>query len=330
MKLLVVGDLHLVHTHLDRSIKLLRWVETVAEEYSVDAVVGLGDTMNNHAVLRSEIMSEFGSHAVRMVKDGRPYIVLLGNHDYFKPNDPSYHALQSFKELNSDLYIVDKPSKILDMSFVPFLTINQEWPKDTQRIIFCHQTFAGSVYSNNTLVENGIESEGIDCDLIVGGHIHTRQMVGTKILYPGTPLATSANDIDQDKGVMILDTETLKYYYISSPFPMWRSHEINISAGDALEFDGYSESDHHIIKLIGTSAEIKASLLSKELNVAKKQLSTQIKVEVLDSRKVDKKSISYSSPKDVVEQYIDKVYKGSVDKEELKNMAIRYIIGDRQ
>jgi DNA repair exonuclease SbcCD nuclease subunit len=325
MKLLVVGDLHLHHNHLQRSIDLLKWVEITAEKQDVDAIINLGDTFCTHSVLRSELVAEFGKHISRMNLDRRPYVVLVGNHDLVKPNDSTYHSLMAFKYSRDGLIIVDSPMNWGGMTFVPFLTSSQEWPKNTKPLLFCHETFIGCKYGGSLLAENGRDVSILENDLIISGHIHLRQTLSDKVIYPGTPLATSASDVDQNKGLMVLDSETYQYFYVESPFPMWHNIYIDLNLSDELYTDSLNETDHYVITLTGTRAMIKAALEAKTLIEARKRLSIQIKIETTDTKKDQTISINANNTLDMVSQFLDSVYKGPIDREELKKMAISYM-----
>lgn len=327
-KLLVIGDPHLSHKHLNRSIDLLKWIERVADEQDVDVVINLGDTFDTHSVLHSPIVSEFRRHIERMNTQARPYIILVGNHDQFKPNDATYHALQCFKDLYKGFMVVDRPLDWEGMSFVPYVQANAPWPvAQEQPILFCHATFSGASLNRSKVVEDGIDGSCIHADLVVSGHIHRRQLVRTNIIYPGTPLATSASDVDQEKGLMILDTDTLRYSYIPSPFPMWRSHTFILNESPDLSFPDLEEKDHHVVTLIGTKAELKAAIASKQMVEARKRLSMQVRIEAVDSKKEERVSIKAPTPISMVEAYLEKVYQGSLDAEVLRTLASKYIEG---
>jgi DNA repair exonuclease SbcCD nuclease subunit len=282
--------------------------------------------MDTHAVLRSELMTEFYKHLDSLWKKNK--YILVGNHDQLKPNDATYNSLFTFKDIKNTLIInttthieIGKTKVVL----VPFINKHEQWEeiKDTN-IVFCHETFLGCTYDGDRLSEGGRSFDNIESDLIISGHIHTKQVLGDKVIYPGTPLATSCSDANQEKGLMILDLDTYKFKMIPTIFPKWLKHTIELDSNVDLSFRDLSEKDHHVVTLKGTKAEIKSAMLSNDLIESRKRLSIQIKTEAIDKVKEKTKTIKVDSIKSMIYSYIDSIYEGSIDKDELKELLKEY------
>jgi DNA repair exonuclease SbcCD nuclease subunit len=324
---LVIGDPHLKHTNLQMSISFLRWIEFLVTTYKPDLVVNLGDTMPDHSVIRSEILNEFTKHLKTFTST--PYVIIRGNHDNFKPNDSTYHALTPFKSGYKNIYIVDTVTDLFDCTFIPFLCTDEKWPEHTNKIVFSHNTFIGADFGFK-LATSGIPLEDVNCDIVISGHIHKRQILQAQtaqIIYPGTPYASSASDVDQEKGVMLFDTESYKFNYIKSPFPMWKKTNINLSVDSDYEslLKSLDKQDHHVVVVTGPRAEVKALLASKEVAIAKKNLSISFKTEFTDKVKNEKKTIKVTSTSLMVKDFISNIYTGQIDKKILEVEAMKYI-----
>ena len=102
-KILFIGDPHLKINNFEQSMSFLTWIEKVIDEVNPDIVCNLGDTFDTHAVVRSELISEFKMHVERITAK-RPYWYVLGNHDQYKPKDAKYHALQCFNINNFTIF----------------------------------------------------------------------------------------------------------------------------------------------------------------------------------------------------------------------------------
>jgi DNA repair exonuclease SbcCD nuclease subunit len=327
VKILVVGDPHLKHTNLKMSIDFLKWIESLVGVHKPDLVVNLGDTLPDHSVIRSEILSEFTKHLKTFTST--PYVILRGNHDQFKPNDSTYHALTPFKSGYKNIYIVDTVTDLFGVTFVPFLCSDEVWPEETNKIVFSHNTFLGADFGFK-LATSGISLDVLNCEIVISGHIHKRQTLNTtstQVVYPGTPYASSASDVDQEKGVMLFDTETYKMEYIKSPFPMWEKLNIDLSIDK--EFDSLLKSlnknNHHVVVVKGPRAEVKSLLSSKEVATAKKTLSISFKTEFTDKVKNEKKTIKVTSTSLMVKDFISNIYTGQIDKTILATEAMKYI-----
>ena len=142
-KILLIGDPHLKITKFDLSKKFLNWLGQLIVDQRPDLVVNLGDTFDTHAVLRSEVMTEFMNH-VNSVLTVCPYVYLVGNHDQYKPNDSRYHALSHLKNKIPGFTIVDEVMNINDITYVPYMHNPDLFPKITKPICIAHQTFKGA------------------------------------------------------------------------------------------------------------------------------------------------------------------------------------------
>lgn len=331
MKVLFIGDPHLKITRFDLSKQFLDWINGVVIKHKPDLIVNLGDTFDTHAVLRSEIMTEFMNH-VDVCRIVAPYIYLLGNHDMFKPNDSKYHALKHLVGKINNFIIVDEVKELYGITFVPYCHDTSLFPRTTNSICVAHQTFKGADYGDITTQE-GVDADGIDgCELIISGHIHKRQRIapskerGLEVFYPGSPFSHSASDINQVKGVSIIDTETLKEEFIECPLPVWRGLRFEISSvftcDDVHEeiSQQLNDKDHWVIEITGPKAEILNYLNSKKGKSIVTGRDVKIKTVFTDKEKRQVR-IEALSLDHIVSEYIDKVYSGSIDKNLLKSKA---------
>jgi len=324
-KLLLIGDPHLKITRFELAKQFLNWVNNLILEVKPDAIVNLGDTFDSHAVVRSEITQEFKKHVQVATSQGIAYYYVLGNHDMYKPNDSRYHALQSFKGTYDKLFVVDDVLELDDVTFVPYQVDISTFPKITKPICIAHQTFIGADYGF-TRPDAGVNADQISAEIIISGHIHTRQMFG-KVIYPGTPYAQSVNDVDQNKGVMLFDTETYKYSFIDCPLPQWKSLTYDLSEYSAdnvknMIIESVDTANHWVAEITGPKVEYLAIRDSEELQELRKTVSLNFKPHFTDSEK-KKVSIKSFSVANITEEYIDRVYAGSLDKDLLKKEAAK-------
>lgn len=317
--MLYIGDPHLRINNLEQGFTFLRWVEEMTLLHKPDVVCNLGDTFHNHAVLRSELMKEFRDHVNTVVADGTEYWYVLGNHDQYKPKDNKYHALQPFEGLKG-LTIFDKTTKLPqhNITVVPYVQKFEDFPLDATGLVITHNTFIGADYGFKR-EDCGINADKSNADLIISGHIHKRQSFG-KVIYPGTPYAHNANDVDQTKGLLLFNTTTFEQTFIESPFPKWRSLEFEISPTldiaslhAALE-QSLDSINKWILKVTGPKAELSAYFKSKKYFKLIQGKNVIVKTTPTDSEKQKRVQITSAGSTDIISEYVDKVYSGGADK----------------
>lgn len=329
-KILFIGDPHLRMSNFDQSVRFLRWVEEQVEIHQPDVVCNLGDTFHDHAVLRSELLKEFQDHVYNITLGSNvEYWYILGNHDQYKPKDSKYHALQIFNIPNFRLF--EKVENIDDkITVVPYVQKFEDFPHNTLPIVLTHNTFIGADYGFKR-EDAGVNADKISADIIISGHIHKRQSFG-KVVYPGTPFAHSASDVDQTKGLLLFDTATYDRQFIESPFPKWRQIEFEVTQDnplsnlhELLKLE-LNEQDKWIVKVSGPKVELAAYFKSKEYlglikgkNVVSKAIPTD-----KNKQKIQIKATSIES---IMDEYITKVYDGSLDKQLILQKTLD-IIGD--
>lgn len=319
-KILLIGDPHLKISNLQTAKKFLDWVADVVDQIRPDKVVNLGDTFDTHSVLRSELLAEFKKHVLRITAYCE-YIYVLGNHDMFKPNDSTYHALQPFMDEYGNFTVIDKMvhRDDLGITFVPYLPNHDLFPSETLSICITHQTFLGCDFGGYK-PESGIDPDNVSADLIISGHIHKKQSFG-KVVYPGSPYAQSMKDINQIKGLMVLDTKTFKTSFIQTPLPSWRSLEIDVSNIDdtiSTVKDLINPIDNWVVVFTGPRKEISALLDSKEWKSLCNKVHISTRTKYIDSNRVQQVKINSYTVTDIAAEYIDKVYSGGLDKALIK------------
>lgn len=329
MRVLFCGDKHLKITRFDLAQQFIAWLNKTIEENKPDLYVCLGDDLDTHAIVRSELLSEIKKHFDYVLSLNIPIVYVVGNHDSYKPSDMKYHAFQTLKGIHKDLYIVDSVTELYGMTFVPYIHDPNLFPKETTEICVAHQTFKGANYGD-IITKDGVDASCIrGVELIVSGHIHTKQRMdheGVSILYPGSPFSQSASDINQIKGVSIIETSTYGEIFIECPLPKWKGIKYTIDQQfniDDMHIDlsqQLNTIDHWVIDITGPKSEILGYLesrISKDLFSGK---SLKIKTSFVDKEK-KQIQIKVSSFDEIISQYIDKVYNGSIDRSLLKNRA---------
>ena len=331
-RVLFIGDCHIKINRLDLGLRFLSWLDNLIEKEKPDLVVNLGDTFNDHAVLRSEVMNEFMDHVYKTIDQNIPYVYLLGNHDMYRPKDAKYHAMRPFKGKIKNLYVVDEVQDLFGMTFVPYQHNEANFPRNTLSVVVAHQTFKGADYGPIRNTENLDPRCLSSCEIVISGHIHKRQhLVGDPgrpdILYVGSPFSQSAADVDQVKGITVFDMATYAETFHQTPLPTWRKLAVVVSQDTSVDVvhalvqqDISGSKDHWVVELEGPKAEIVGYLGSREYLEAISGVDIKVKTKFTDNEK-RRVAIEATSMEQIISDYVTKVYNGSVNKEELFTSA---------
>lgn len=318
VKVLFIGDPHLRINKFTLATQFLSWVNKFIEEQKPDLVVNLGDALDTHAVIRSEALNELMNHIYHVVDMKIPYVYLVGNHDQYSPKDNKYHALLPFKNRIENLHVVDAIQDLFGMTFVPYIAEGKNFPTTTLPICIAHQTFLGADYGALNTKE-GVDPEAVSADIIISGHIHKKHQLG-KVTYVGSPYSQDASDVNQIKGISIFDTDSYEFEFHKTPLPTCRSFKFTIGS-DASVDDLHSNlvealtdsSDHWVLEITGPKAEVVGYVESSRYTKLVKNLSIRLKTVFTDKER-RKVSINAVSMEQIVSEFVNKVYSGSLDK----------------
>lgn len=320
-----IGDPHLRINKFTLAVQFLTWVNQHIAEQKPDLVVNLGDSLDTHAVIRSEALNELMSHIYYVLDLGIPYVYLKGNHDQYSPKDSKYHALLPFKGRINNLYVVDEPQDLFGMTFVPYLADGKAFPITTQQICVAHQTFLGADYGPINALE-GVDAETISAEIIISGHIHKKHNLG-KVVYVGSPYSQDASDANQVKGISLFETDTFEFSFTQTPLPSWKSFKFEIRGDSTAETlhrafveATADKANHYVVELTGPKAEIVAYVESTKYLKHVKDLSIRLKTVFTDKER-KQVSINAVSMEQILSEFVGKVYSGSLDKDKVLEQA---------
>lgn len=267
---------------------------------------------------------------VYRVTENYEYIYLLGNHDMYKPDDASYHALLPFKNKIDNFIVIDEVTDRHGMTFVPYMHNWQDFPKNPgQPIVVAHQTFVGADYGYYR-PDVGVDADKVNAEIIISGHVHKRQSFG-KVHYPGTPFSQGLDDINQVKGITIFDRSTYRMDFRVAPFPQWKGVRLLVDQETTIEdvhnilVETLNEKDHWVVELTGPKAEIVAYTDSKKWAKLTSKSSVRLKPEYNDKSKISNKKIKSVTMQDIVCEYVDNIYGGSLDKGLIKEKVLKVL-----
>jgi DNA repair exonuclease SbcCD nuclease subunit len=308
---LIIGDPHLKIGALDLSSEFLLWIEKIANEKQVDRIIYMGDVFHTHSVIRTEVMNLFNEHLKRIKGEVN---IIVGNHDMSTPSTPTSNSLSVFKD-KQHVRIIDELTVRDNEAWIPYIHNSIDFNELIEKVahkvkkVYCHQQFIGSDMGFIKAADGSSPIEGLS---YVCGHIHKRQKIGN-VWYVGTPFAQEASDVNIKKGVWIVQGDEAPLF-VKSPFPEWKQYTATT--------ENYSEvlasmnpKDKNYLILSGVSGEIAAIQKQPDFKSFKKDLGFKVKKDVVIGNKAKIETLSIIS---AIEDYVDKVYNGGVDRQEIK------------
>lgn len=292
MKLLIISDLHLRKTSEDVLFnQVFPGVEEMLKSTGASAVVILGDVFHIRYEVDirlfnrlHDLLTKWGSPSDTIVET----IIIPGNHDQYALS--GRHALEAF-DLIPGVTVYTEPTWNRLGLWVPYRKSLEEvregmalkMPDDlaAARVLWMHHGFAGAFMNNYKVNEDGLlPGEMKGWDVVFTGHYHKHQELegAAPIVYIGTPYQTKADETNQEKGVILWDTETFEYEFIPK---VWgpRYHKIQVQADGSMDTSNVQPGDIvNVIAAPGSDAEA----ITKSLEGA--NVTVSLEVEPIEQR----------------------------------------------
>ena len=212
-----IGDPHAKVSNLQEMEKLMHFVNEQIIPNKVDRVEILGDLFHTHAVLRLEVLEFWDAWIdVLTAHEQTQIIILVGNHDQSGDYADGAHALSVFKRIRKkNLHIVDSPRNLGIIGYMPYVHSNDQFLEYARslhsngaKVLVSHTTYQGSKFESGIYAPDGVDPEQLPFDLLISGHIHSRQRFvtsrGQSVIYPGTSRWDSGSDANEPKGLWLV------------------------------------------------------------------------------------------------------------------------------
>lgn len=209
---------------LENQIQCLNWVEQIAWDRKLDAIVCLGDFFDSSS-LDAEEISALKDVCFSYIS----HIFLVGNHELgTSAND--FNSANLFSLIDNNTVIRKPKVSIVDRTlilFLPYILENQRelistyLPNNDEYdkvIILSHNDLKDVQYGGYvSKVGYSIGEIEANCDLFINGHIHNGGWVTNKILNLGNLTGQNFSEDGSKHQIAILDTDTLEIELIDNP-----------------------------------------------------------------------------------------------------------------
>jgi DNA repair exonuclease SbcCD nuclease subunit len=226
------------------------------EQHGVEIVVHMGDAFDNRKSIdffglewtKRVVLNPLSKYKVHLIN---------GNHDVYFRSTNRVNSPDLLLGQYSNIKIYSNPTEVsigdLKIVFVPW--INQENESDTidllqkttSKIVMGHLELNGFEAHKGHIMENGRDPKIFSkFKKVFSGHYHTRSNNGT-VYYIGNPYEIYFNDVDETRGFVIFDTDTLDHFYVDNPYKM----HYNLYYDDTpIQTLNVSELEGKIVKVI--------------------------------------------------------------------------------
>jgi len=202
------------------------------EREGITTVVDMGDTFDNRTGINFGALAwAKNNYYDRLEQMGVNIHTIVGNHTAFYKNTNEINAVDLLLREYKNVKVYSETTEVkldnLDVLFIPW--INQENEKKTLDSIsktkckcaMGHLEFQGFRVNSQVVMEHGLDSKLFDkFDRVYSGHYHTRSNNGT-VFYLGNPYEMFWNDLKDNRGFHIFDTETMEHSPINNPYRMF-------------------------------------------------------------------------------------------------------------
>ena len=233
-RILLVGDCHL---GLGYPNKHEKWFD-VSKEYfenflipfveknltEDDIVVQLGDLFDNRSFVPIDALN-YAQEVIERISKVCPIHIIIGNHDLWTRSTSEINSVRPFRYM-PNVFIYDKPEKIeyngKSILMMPYVEKKAEQVKTLKKFtgcdyLFCHSDLNGAKMHLNSVAHKNKDKIDVDdfggYKNVYSGHIHILQR-NKNFTFVGSIHEMDRNDINNQKGIFLLDTKSGKEKFI--------------------------------------------------------------------------------------------------------------------
>ncbi len=202
------------------------------KEHKITTIVNMGDTFDNRRNIDISSLEWAKVNYFDPLREmGVTIHTVIGNHDIYYKNTNDVSSVNLLLKEYDNVIIYPETQEIklgrLKILLVPW--INQEnekisidaIQKSKAKVAMGHLELNGFQATRGHMMEDGMDIKYFDkFEKVYSGHYHTRSTDG-KIYYLGNPYEMFWNDVKDDRGFHIFDTETLEHTPVNNPYRLF-------------------------------------------------------------------------------------------------------------
>lgn len=228
------------------------------DKQGIDTVIHMGDVFDSRQGIDFSALSWSKNNIFDPLNQRNIDVhLIVGNHDSYYKNTNQINSLDLLLREYKNIKVYSEPTETqldkLGVLMVPW--INSENEEQTMSmisqtkcpVVMGHLELNGFVPHKGHVMDEGRDSSPFNrFQKVFSGHYHTRSDNG-KIFYIGNPYEMIFSDMNDDRGFIIFDTETLEHEYLNNPYKMHYSIYYEDNPHSELNPDLY---ENKILKVI--------------------------------------------------------------------------------
>ncbi len=238
MKIAIITDTHygarkgsqLFHDYFEKFYKDVFFPVLYGEE--IDTVIHMGDAFDSRRGIEFKSLGWAKRVVFNPLREmGITMHLMVGNHDAYYKNTNDINSidllLSEYANIITYSSVTDVKLGNLKTTFVPWITEDnaqqtfEALRKTKSEVVMGHLELNGFMATRGHMMENGMSEAPFErFKRVYSGHYHMRSNKDN-IHYLGNPYEMFWNDVGQDRGFHIFDTETLKHTPVNNPYRMF-------------------------------------------------------------------------------------------------------------
>ena len=219
------------------------------EQYGIDTIIHMGDAFDSRKSIDYQSLEWAKRVVFEPIKNYKVHMI-VGNHDSYYKNTNNTNSPQLLLKDYPNIRTYSSPTEIkvgnLDVLLLPWICMENEEQsfkiikKTKAKVAMGHLELRGFRVNSQIVMEHGLEANIFkDFSRVFSGHYHTRSNNGN-VFYVGNPYQMFWTDVNDTRGFVIFDTETLEHTYIDNPYKMFYNiyyEDTNYQTFDTREYE---------------------------------------------------------------------------------------------
>lgn len=240
-----------------------------------DICIHVGDLFDNRNTVPIDVLNDVQG-VVEEISKILPLHILLGNHDIYTKSTNDINTTKIFKYI-PNVFIYEETTQIdyngLKLLLMPWVEKKKDQLDLISRyknsdILFCHSDLNGARMHLKSVAHKNLDKIDIEhfkaFKKIYSGHIHIKQST-KNFTFIGSIYQMDRNDMNDQKGVFILDTDEMEEEFIPNNIsPQFK--KINISSEeDVIKLEDIDTSKNYIDLEISNSLLVNSRKIRRKL-----------------------------------------------------------------